>query len=563
MKTRPSALLAAPLLIALLAAGAAGQSGLFHVRGDGAGDEFGRSVAGIGNVDWDGIPDFAVGAPLDDNSFADAGSVRVYSGATGAVLHTFNGAVVGDQLGFSVAGAGDVDWDLVPDVAVGIPKADGGGPSAGAVQVFSGFNGVPIHTFLGVAGGDEFGYAVDGAGDVNWDGFDDVIVGAPFHDVPFTSAGMVQVLSGADASVLHTIRGTAAFGFFGRAVAGVGDLDSDGHDEFLVGQPGGAGQAVVFLGVNGAPLYPFAGATGEQLGHSVSSAGFVNLDSVPDFVIGTRVPGGGAIPGAAYVFSGVDGSLIHTLTATSNGTGFGNAVAGAGDFDADGRDDILVGEPFDVFGSPTLGRVHVFSGATGGLLRTYPGGSPYDAFGASVAGVGDANGDGFDDLLVGAPEDDDNGADSGSATLFAGGCSDMAVYCTSKVNSLGCTPRISGTGIPSASFPQSFLIDAREVINNKNGILFYGLQSLAMPFQGGTLCAKPPLKRTPVQSSGGDPPPNNCSGFFTFDMNLWIQLGLDANLVAGVRTYCQYWYRDPASPSTTGLSDALAFTICD
>jgi len=134
-------------------------------------------------------------------------------------------------------------------------------------------------------------------------------------------------------------------------------------------------------------------------------------------------------------------------------------------------------------------------------------------------------------------------------------------YCTAKVNSKGCTPEVTFSGIPSASDPDPFAVGAVQVINNKNGILFYGYAPNNLPFQGGYLCVQPPIKRTPVQNSGGNPPPNDCSGSFSFNFNGQIQGGADPGLVPGVSVYDQYWYRDPQSSSTTGLSDAVAFDV--
>ena len=134
-------------------------------------------------------------------------------------------------------------------------------------------------------------------------------------------------------------------------------------------------------------------------------------------------------------------------------------------------------------------------------------------------------------------------------------------YCTPKQNSQGCLPRIQASGFASASGPGALAIEAVQVINGKAGLLFYGFAPSSLPFQGGTLCVEQPLKRTAVQSSGGNPPPDDCSGMYGMDFNAEIQSGSNPALIAGVKICAQYWYRDPASPSTTGLSDALAFDI--
>ena len=149
--------------------------------------------------------------------------------------------------------------------------------------------------------------------------------------------------------------------------------------------------------------------------------------------------------------------------------------------------------------------------------------------------------------------------------ILSWGCSgSVSTYCTAKVDSQGCTPVLAASGTPSASSPSSFDIGAWNLINSKSGILSYGLNGPAgLPFQGGFLCTTPPLKRTPVQNSGGNPPPDDCSGLLFLDLNAWIQGGSDPNLLPGVQVNSQVWYRDPASASRTGLTDAVELTICN
>ncbi len=136
-----------------------------------------------------------------------------------------------------------------------------------------------------------------------------------------------------------------------------------------------------------------------------------------------------------------------------------------------------------------------------------------------------------------------------------------STFCVGKVNSQGCTAQVSLAGVPSVSSAAAFVIGAQSALNQKNGLLFYGLGPNNAPFQGGTLCVAPPLVRTPVQSSGGNVGPDDCSGTFQVNFNAWIQSGVDASLVAGVAAFAQYWYRDPMSTVTVGLSDAGQFTI--
>jgi hypothetical protein len=136
-------------------------------------------------------------------------------------------------------------------------------------------------------------------------------------------------------------------------------------------------------------------------------------------------------------------------------------------------------------------------------------------------------------------------------------------YCTSKVNSEGCTPAISATGMPSAGGgPGSFWIRANSVINHKTGVLLYGIMWDDKPFMGGTLCIASPIVRTGAQNSAGQPGRADCSGGFAYDMGARIASGQDASLHVGTTAYAQYWYRDAASqPYAVGLTDALRFTI--
>jgi hypothetical protein len=135
-------------------------------------------------------------------------------------------------------------------------------------------------------------------------------------------------------------------------------------------------------------------------------------------------------------------------------------------------------------------------------------------------------------------------------------------YCTAKTNSQGCVPAVGFSGSASTSSSSPFTISATNVLNLKSGLLFYGSGSNAAPFQGGTLCVQTPVRRTPIQSSNGNPPPEDCSGAYSLDFNALIQSSADPLLVPGARCFAQFWSRDPASPSTTGLTDALSFWIC-
>jgi len=138
------------------------------------------------------------------------------------------------------------------------------------------------------------------------------------------------------------------------------------------------------------------------------------------------------------------------------------------------------------------------------------------------------------------------------------------LYCEAQTNSQGCVPEIRAPlqQTPSVTSTDLYRIRALNVLNQKSGILFYGFVPISVPFLGGTLCVQPPLKRTPVQSSGGDAAPaNNCTGIFRYEFNPRIQSGIDPALTVGADVHCQYWSRDPQDPSTTNLTDAVHFRI--
>jgi Ca2+-binding RTX toxin-like protein len=340
--------------------------------------------------------------------------------------------------GWSVAGAGDVNGDGSPDLLVGAPFQDvNGNDTQGQAFVFNGADGSLLLTLdnptpqTTIA---NFGIAVAGAGDVNGDGSPDLLVGAVGQDVNGNSIqGQAFVFSGADGSLLLTLDDPTpqAGARFGGAVAGAGDVNGDGSPDLLVGAFGQnvngnafQGQAFVFSGADGSLLLTLDDPTPQadaDFGHAVAGAGDVNGDGSPDLLVGA--PGQDVEQGQAFVFSGADGSLLLTLdNPTLDGFQFGIAVAGAGDVNGDGSPDLLVGVRAQ-FGNDNAGQgqAFVFSGADGSLLVTLDNPTPQlgDDFGFAVAGVGDVNGDGIPDLLVGAPQQDVNGnSNQGQAVLF-------------------------------------------------------------------------------------------------------------------------------------------------
>ncbi len=341
---------------------------LWQVFGNSSYDYFGLTVAGVGDVDGDGTPDVAVGAPRDDSHIAggDAGTVFVYSGATGLEIQLFRGDSAGEQLGRFVDAAGDVNGDGFDDYVVGAPFSDENGTSSGSAHVISGRDASVLHSFFGVAAGDEFGRNLGGAGDVDGDGTPDIAVGARLHDHGGNAdAGAVYVFSGADGSSLQSHFGTTANEQLGQWVQGAGDVNRDGFADVIAGAHladfGGAdsGRATVFSGVDGTTIWTFDGANaGDNLGRSVDTAGDVDGDGHADLLVGADLANG---KGAAIVFSGQTGTQLFPLTGVGNGDLFGHAVSSAGDVDDDGFGDVIVGAFRENGGYSDAGGAHVYA----------------------------------------------------------------------------------------------------------------------------------------------------------------------------------------------------------
>ena len=547
----------AQFLLPLLSSSvAAAQVELWSTEGATASAHLGHALAVVDDLDGDGWRDLAVGAPRDATGGFKAGAVHLFSGRTGAVIRSFHGSAANETLGTAVAEAGDLDGDGVGDVAIGAPGNPSG--SHDRLRVVSGATGLVLWGRTDSA----LGWSAYAAGDLVGGSEPDLLAGRPFLDDAL-------LLDGFDGSTVRTHGGgqqSMGWALLGGS-AGPGDLNADGTADYLVGELG-TGQSL------SGGLWAFSGADGSTLWHHVyndpltcAEFGFAlatlddqDGDGVLDVLVGARDHEstfcGGF--GFAEVRSGATSDLI--LAIASRGRGFGQSVAALHDLDGDGLRDYAVGYgPLELW-NITAATVHVVSSATGLDLTTIEG-VPGTQFGRVLA-TGDLNGDGIVEIAVGAPTFDGAlGTDTGRVTLFSW-CPGARVYCSAKANSLGCTPVIEGVGQASGSLPHAFRIKARQVLSHKAGILIYGFAEASIPFQGGTLCIQPPLRRTPVQSAGGGPPPTDCSGVYSLDFNDRIRSGVDPALVSGVAVAAQYWSRDSGAAFGTGLSDALLFTIC-
>lgn len=413
-------LLLSPLIMACAAASPAqvvgGDFEVFrNFDGPVSWEGFGYSCAGAGDVNGDGIPDVIIGSYIEDvGGLNDVGTVDVFSGANGNLLHHWEGVDEGGIFGVAVAGVGDINLDGYDDVIVGAQYEDNGATSfAGAAYVYSGFDGTQIHKFVGEYSYAYFGGAVASAGYVDADNTPDIIIGSwNANNGSFYDYGAAYIYSGSSGSLIRKFSGTTHNSRFGNSVAGVGDVNGDGIDDQLVGIPfeyltgaGYGGRAILYSGADGSVIHQWDGyPDGSTLGWSVSAADDLNNDGVNDVVISSAYANIGpkTQAGRVHVYSGADASLIHKWDGETRIDVFGSSVAGVGDMDGDGVGEVVVGAyNADRNGTDDEGAVYIYSGATGAPIYRQLGNSD-DILGHAVAALGDLDQDGHDEVLVSA-----------------------------------------------------------------------------------------------------------------------------------------------------------------
>ena len=415
---------------------------------------FGWSVATAGDANGDGYSEVIIGAPYFDNGQADEGAAFVYRGTRDGLelipVWKREGEAPGARMGWSVATAGDVNGDGFWDVIISAPYADNifGAKAVGRVEVFHGSaQGLEESAAWAQGGGMEnqrFGWCVAGAGDVNGDGYSEVIIGVPYHSDERNEEGIVYVYKGSEGGVVdgepfwRVSPANQMYSHFGYSVACAGDVNADGYDDVIIGSPLYSGSFPMEGGVwvyDGGPeglssLSIWSMNSGEEdarFGYSVASAGDVNGDGHSDIIIGAPRHKSG-LPwqaGRAYLFPGNNQgvSSVSSWEGSSytyeNDSHFGSSVAGAGDVNGDGYGDIIIGIPDDgTTEKPGVGRALIYYGSSlGPETDSDWGAGPFELspesnsfYGYSVACAGDINGDGYSDVIVGAPYEPETGS---------------------------------------------------------------------------------------------------------------------------------------------------------
>ncbi len=427
----PSALVWSPmrvvLLLSVLASEGLGGGEYYRWCGVDGGDRFGAAIANVGDVDLDGTADLLIGAPRAWVSGDRTGRAYLYSGR-GSGGRFFSGEKTRDRFGASVAGAGDVDGDGAPDFIVGAPESDGNGADSGKIYVYSGASYFLLFASLGRTSGEFFGDTVAGGLDANGDGHSDILVAAPYYDGLFADSGRVDLISGSDGSLLASIEGKHSSDQLGLFIAVVDDLDGDAVRDFFVSSlqdasgAGDVGETALYSGATAKEILSLSGAgTDNRFGASVAGTGDLDSDGIGDFIVGSpRYQD--QVYGRAFVYSGATFTELLAFSDGKETDNLGASVAGAGDVDGDGIPELVIGAPLASESGVAAGKVFVLNSATGELIHTFVGRDQDGRFGGRVGDAGDVDLDGRSEIMAAAVAGDHyySGQNDGTVSVYYG-----------------------------------------------------------------------------------------------------------------------------------------------
>ncbi|MFZ5481185.1 MAG: hypothetical protein ACOZNI_30785 [Myxococcota bacterium] len=447
------------------------------VTGSSASGQFGKAVDVVDDIDGDGLAELVIGAPRGDG--ATYGAAYVFTAADLAVggdltdadaTWSWVGHTAGDYLGATrgVAGAGDVDGDGIGDVLVSAPWEDTAGTDAGLAYLLYGGEawtaGADVYDdaaarLTGVTG-DWFGARM-AAGDLDGDGISDLVLTGPYNDLGGSKAGVLAMFEGDDVRLSGTLAVTSADARVTGAVAGtelgwsldvLGDMDGDGYNDVAVGifyddtNAADAGAAAVISGRDLAGQDTFEDvaflivrglAAGDRFGYDVAGVGDVDGDGLEDVLLGGYLSDeAGTDAGSAALFFGAAGmnrevdadAADASFTGDAAGDQYGSWMSAAGDFDADGIADFLVGGPRSAAGGPSAsGAAYLYLGENASTWDTSPtydvrvlGTTADDWAGDEGVGGFDLTGDGYADFALGAQGADLGASGGGAVFLFTG-----------------------------------------------------------------------------------------------------------------------------------------------
>ena len=416
-----------------------------------------NSVACAGDVNADGYSDVIVGAWLYDDGETNEGVAFVYhgsaSGISGSAATTLQANQSAANFGLAVAGAGDVNGDGYSDVIVGAEDYDNGNTDEGMIFIYhgsaAGINNVAVTMAESNEDLSQFGYAVASAGDVNGDGYSDVIVGAYLFDNGVVNGGGAFIYHGSATGVVNSIAATLQCNqlgaLFGISVSGAGDINGDGYSDVIAGATlydnvqTSEGAAFVFFGsaagINTTATVLESNQANAQMGRSVASAGDVNGDGYSDVIAGANAYNNGQTgEGGAFVYhgsaSGISTTAASLLEYNQASAGMGRSVACAGDVNGDGYSDVIVGAHLYDGGQGNEGAIFIYHGSASGLSASYnaiaESNNTNANLGYCVSSAGDVNADGYSEVIAGAIQYSNGNLGEGAFFVYHGSASGIS-----------------------------------------------------------------------------------------------------------------------------------------